>query len=130
MNPPVEEEMQHDISKLRDQVQQISLSKKATEANMDGWKNGMEANMDGMEANMDGIEAKLKGNMEDLKIVLTKLLQEMLTIDKRVVKETHVENKRKVSHNLIDSNIGFKTHHVPKIDVRKFDDKDPVTWIL
>ena len=77
-----EEEMQPDISKLRDQVQQISLSQKVTEANMDGLKkdmeakmNGMEVKMDGMEAKMDGIEAKLKGNMEDLKIDLTKLLQ-------------------------------------------------------
>ena len=77
-----EEEMQHDISKLRDQVQQISLSqrvtrnemedkmdalKKSMEAKMDSLKNGMEAKMNGfkngMEANMDGIE----GNMEDLK---------------------------------------------------------------
>ena len=77
-----EEEMQHDISKLRDQVQQISLSQKVTEAKMGG-----------MEANMDGIEAKLKGNMEDLKINLTKLLQEMLTNGERVVKETHHEKK-------------------------------------
>jgi len=40
-----EEEMQHDISKLQDQVQQISLSQKVTEANM----NGLEANMNGMQ---------------------------------------------------------------------------------
>ena len=59
-----EEEMQHDISKLRDQVQQISLSQKVTKAKMYGLKNDMETKM-------DGIEAKLKGNMEDL----TKLLQ-------------------------------------------------------
>ena len=30
-----EEEMQHDISKLRDQVQQVSLAQKGTEAKMD-----------------------------------------------------------------------------------------------
>jgi len=36
-----EEEMQHDISKLRDQVQQISLSQKVTEAKMDGLKKGV-----------------------------------------------------------------------------------------
>ena len=31
-----EEEMQHDISKLQDQVQQLSLAQKGTESNMDG----------------------------------------------------------------------------------------------
>jgi hypothetical protein len=54
----------------------------------------------------------------------------MLTNGERVVKETHDENKRNVNHDFIDSNVGLKTHHVPKIDMRKFDGKDPVTWIL
>ena len=62
-----EEEMQHDISKLRDQVQQNALSQKLKEAKMDSLKKGVEAKMDGlnngMEANMDG----LKVNIEDLK---------------------------------------------------------------
>ena len=66
-----EEAMQHDISKLRDQVQQISLSqkvkKKYMEAKMDGFKKGMEAKMDGLK---NFIEEKLKGNMEDMKIFL------------------------------------------------------------
>jgi len=30
-------------------------------------------------------------------------------------------NKRVVNHDSIDSNVGSKTHHVPKIDMRKFD---------
>jgi hypothetical protein len=29
-----------------------------------------------------------------------------------------------------NSNFGLKTNHVPKIDMRKFDGKDPITWIL
>ena len=44
--------MQHDISKLQDQVQQMSLSQKVTknemEAKMDGLKNCVEAKMDGL----------------------------------------------------------------------------------
>ena len=68
--------------------------------------------------------------MEDLKTDLTKFLQEMLTNGERLVKEIHDENKRNVNHDFIDSNIGTKTHHVPKIDMRKFDGKDPTTWIL
>ena len=77
-----DEEVQHDISKLRDHVQQISLSQRVTKnemeakmdglkKEMDGLKKGMEADMDGLkngeEAKIDGIEEKLKGSMEDLK---------------------------------------------------------------
>jgi len=36
MTQEEEEEMQHDISKLRDQMQQISLAQKVIEAMMDG----------------------------------------------------------------------------------------------
>ena len=61
---------------------------------------------------------------------LKKLLQERVTNGERVVEETHDENKRNVNHDSIDSNVGSKTHHVPKIDMRKFDGKDPTTWIL
>ena len=68
--------------------------------------------------------------MTDLKIDLTNFLQEILTNGEKVVKETHDENKRNVNHDSIDSNVGSKTHHIPKIDMRKFDGKDPATWIL
>ena len=61
---------------------------------------------------------------------LTKLLQERLLNGKNVVEETHDKNKRNVNHDFIDSNIRTKNHHVPNIDMRKFDGKDPVTWIL
>ena len=70
--------MQHDISKLQDQVQQISLSLKVNEAKMNG-----------MDAKVNGTDNK----MEELKINLNKLLQEMVTNGERVVKETHDENK-------------------------------------
>lgn len=43
-----EEEMQHDVSKLRGQVQQNSLLQKVTEAKMDGLKKDVESTMDGM----------------------------------------------------------------------------------
>ena len=92
---------------------------------MDGLKKGMEAKMNGMDAKMDGMDDK----MEELKIKLNKLLQEMVTNGERVVKETHAENKRNVNNDSIYS-IGSKTHHIPKIDMRKFDGNDPATWIL
>ena len=54
----------------------------------------------------------------------------MVTNGERVVKDTHDENNRNVNHGFIDSNVGLKTHHVTKINMRKFDGKDPGTWIL
>ena len=95
-----EEEMQHDISKLQDQVQQISLSQKVTEAKMNGMEanmNGVQVMMEGVEAKVDGMESKMNGmdaKMNELKISLNKLLQEMVTNGEKVVKETHDENKK------------------------------------
>ena len=158
-----DEEWQHDISKLQEQVQQISLSQRATkndmevlkkgmetkmdglkkgmESKMDGLKNGREAKMDGMEAGMeskmDDMEAKLDEKMEkmknDLKVDmegLKKLIQEMFPDGENIVEETHDENKINVNRDFINSNVGGKNHHIPKMDMRKFDGKDPVTWIL
>ena len=58
------------------------------------------------------------------------MLQEILPNGEKVLDETHDENIKNVNHDFIDSKIGLKTHHIPKIDLRKFDDKDTVTWIL
>ena len=56
--------MQHDISKLQEQVHQILLSQRASKNEMEVLKKGIEAKMDGlkkgMEAKIDGIEEKLK----------------------------------------------------------------------
>ena len=54
----------------------------------------------------------------------------MVTNGERVLKETHDENKRNYNHDSIDSNVGSKTHHIPKINMRRFDGRDPETWIL
>lgn len=141
MTQEEEEEILPDILKLQEQVQQMSLSQKLTEAKI----NGVESKIKSLEANMNGVEAKmddlkidlkkyLKTDMADLKIDLktdlTNFLQERLTNGERVVKETHDVNKINVNHCFIDCNVGLKTHHIPKIDMRKFDDKDPATWIL
>ena len=125
-----EEEMLHDISKLQEQVQQMSRSQKLTEAKI----KGMEAKMDDskieLKRDMEDLKTDLKTDMDELKINMNKLLQEMGTKGERVLKETHDENKRNVNHDSIDANVGSKTHHIPKIDMRKFDGKDPTTWIL
>ena len=125
-----EEEILHDISKLQEKVQQMSCSQKLTEAKI----SGMEAKMNGMEAKMDNLKidlnTNLKTGMADLRTDLTNFLQEILTNGEKVVKETHDENKTNVNHDSIDANVGSKTHHIPKIDMRNFDGKDPATWIL
>ena len=41
-----------------------------------------------------------------------------------------MRKKINVNHDFINSNVGCKTHHIPNIDMREFDCKDPVTWIL
>ena len=114
--------------------------KKGVEAKMDGLKNDMEAKMVGAEAKMDVMEAKidgLEGNMEDLnkymeglKEGLENFLEEKLPNGKKVVEESHDEKKSNFNHDFIESNVGFNTHHIPKIDMRKFYVKDPISWKL
>ena len=61
---------------------------------------------------------------------LKKLIQEIILNGEKVVHETHDENKINVKCDFINSNVGGKNHHIPKMDMRKFGGKDPVTWIL
>ena len=136
-----DEELQHDLSKLQEQVHQISLSQRAIKNEMDVLKKGVESKIDGMESNMDEMEAKIdekmKDNMEnmkkDLKVDikgLENLIQEMFPNGENIVEEPHDENKINVNCDLINSNVGRKNQHIPKLDMRKFDGKDPVTCIL
>ena len=68
--------------------------------------------------------------MEVLKEGLARLLQEKFPNGEKVVEETHDEKKINVNHDFKDFNVGLKTHNIPKIDMRNFDGKDPITWIL
>ena len=124
------EEWQHDISKVQEEVQQISLSQRATKNEMDVLKKSMEEKMEGLK---DGMEEKMEGlkeDMEGLKEGLSKLIQGMVPNGEKIVEETHDEEKTNVHRDFINSNVGGKNHHIPKMDMRKFDGKDPVTWIL
>lgn len=114
-----EEKMQHDISKLREQVPQISLSQRVT-------KNEMEALKNGLKEDMEDLKYDMNVNMEGL----TKLLQEMLHNGNKVFHETHDENKRNANNDFKDSNFGLNTNKIQNIDMRNFDGKDLVTWIL
>jgi len=57
-------------------------------------------------------------------------LQERIPGGDKVIHENHDEEKRNMNYDIRDSNVGFKNRHIPKIDMRKFDGKDLVTWIL
>ena len=72
----------------------------------------------------------LKKDMEGFKEGLSNLIQQMIPNGEKIVEETHDENKINVNCDFINSNVGGKNHHIPKMDMRKFDGKDPVTWIL
>ena len=61
---------------------------------------------------------------------LTNLIQEMIPNGEKIVEENHDEKKINVNHDFINSNARLKNHHIPKMDMRKFDRKDPVTWIV
>jgi hypothetical protein len=76
-----------------------------------------------MDTKMDGLKREI---MEGLKNFLIERTPE----SENVSHENHDEDKRKVNQEWRNSNFGLKTNHVPKIDMRKFDGKDPITWIL
>ena len=61
---------------------------------------------------------------------LTNLIQEIIPNGKNIVEETHDGKKINVNHDFINSNVGLKACHIPKINMRTFDGKDLVTWIL
>jgi len=82
--------------------------------------------MDGLKGDMNGLRA----DMEGLKEGLTKFLQERLPSGDKVIHENHDEDKRNMNYDFIESNVGFKNHLIPNIDMRNFDGKDSITWIL
>jgi hypothetical protein len=100
--------------------------------------NELQKKMDSMEAKldtkMDSMEAKLDTKMDGLKGEIMEVLKnfviEKTPESENASHEIHDEDTRKVNQEWRNSNFGLKTNHVPKIDMRKFDGKDPITWIL
>ena len=76
---------------------------------MDGLKTYKKGLKDVMEANTDGLKEDMKG----LKEGLTKFLIERLPSCDKLIHENHDEEKRNMNYGFRDSNIGFKTHHIP-----------------
>jgi chromosome segregation ATPase len=111
------EEMRRDINELQNKI------------------NSMEAKMDSMEVKlMDSMEAKLDTKIDGLKGEIIEVLKNFITEktheSENASHEIHDVDTRKVNQEWRNSNFGLKINHVPKIDMRKFYGKDPITWIL
>jgi hypothetical protein len=76
-----------------------------------------------MDTRMDGLK---RGIMEGLKFFIIERPPESANVSH----EIHDEDTRKMNQDWRNSNFGLKMKHFPKIDMRKFDGKDPITWIL
>jgi hypothetical protein len=89
--------------------------------------NELQKKMDSMEAMLD---TKMDGLKGEIMAVLKNFVTEKTPESENASHEIHDEDTRKVNQEWRNSNFGLKTNHVPKIDMRKFDSKDPITWIL
>jgi hypothetical protein len=107
------EEMRRDINEL----QKKTVAKDELQGMMDSTESKLEAIMD---TKMDGLKREI---MEGLKNFLIERTPE----SENVSHEIHDEDTRKMNREWRNSNFGLKTNHVPKIDMRKFDGKDPIT---
>ena len=105
---------------------------------IDGIKRDMGVKIDCIKRDMgvlnDGLkvdmEAIMNVKIEGLKEGLAKFLEEILPSGDKVIYENHDEEKMNINYDFRDSNFGFKNHHIPNIDMRNFDGKNLVTWIL
>jgi gas vesicle protein len=86
--------------------------------------NELQKKMDSMEAKLD---TKIKGEIME---VLKNFVIEKTPESENASHEIHDEDTRKVNQEWRNFNFGLKTNHVPKSDMRNFDGKDPITWIL
>jgi chromosome segregation ATPase len=114
------EEMHRDINELQNKMDSM-------EAKMDSMEAKLDTKMDSMEAKLD---TKIDGLKGDIMEVLKNFVTEKTPESENASHEIHDVDTRKVNQEWRNSNFGLKTNHAPKIDMRKFDGKDPITWIL
>jgi hypothetical protein len=86
--------------------------------------------MDSTEAKLEAINTKMDGLKGEIMEGLKNFIIERTPKSEIVSHEIHDEDTRKMSQEWRNSNFGLKTNHFPKIDMRKFEGKDPITWIL
>jgi hypothetical protein len=116
--------MHRDINELQKKMDSMEAK---LDTKMESMEAKLDTKMDSMEDKLDTKMDGLKGEiMEVLKIFVTKKTPE----SENASHEIHDEDTRKVNQEWRNSNFDLKTNHIPKIDMRKFDGKDPITWIL
>ena len=97
-----EEELQYEISKLRYQVQQVSILRRAIEDEIDGLKAEMEAKLDGLKdkiiANMD--DKLVEDDIEHQQQVL-QLSKDNLTLVQNLMKQQEDQHHIKRSSEAI-----------------------------
>jgi hypothetical protein len=99
-------------------------NKTITKYELQGMMDSTEAKFEEiMDTKMDALKREI---MEGLK----KLLIERPPESENVSHEIHDEDIRKMNKHWRNSNFGLKTNPFAKIDMRKFDGKDQITWIL
>jgi hypothetical protein len=109
-----------EMRKDKNGLQKKTMTKDELQGMMDSTEAKLEAIMD---TKMDGLKRE---SMEGMKNFLIERTPET----ENVSHEIHDEDTRKMNQEWRNSNFGLKTNHVPKIDMRKFYGKDPITWIL
>jgi gas vesicle protein len=91
----------------------------------------MRRDINELQKKMDSMEAKLDTKMDGLKGEIMEVLKNFVTEktpeSENASHEIHDEDTRKVNQEWRNSNFGLNTNHIPKIDMRKFDGKDPIT---
>jgi hypothetical protein len=78
----------------------------------------------------DELQEMMEGLKGEIMEVLKNFVTEKTPKSENASHEIHDEDTRKVNQEWRNYNFGLKTNHVPNIDMRKFDGKDPITWIL
>ena len=72
-----DEEWQHDISKLQEQVQQSSLSQRETKSHMEVLKKCVESKIDGMGSKIDGMEAGMESKIDGMEAKIDEKMENM-----------------------------------------------------
>jgi hypothetical protein len=103
-----------------DDLQKKAVTKDELKKMMDTIEAKLEAMMD---TKIDGLKGEI---MEGLK----KLMIERPPKSDNVSHEIHDEDTRNMNQVWRNSSFGLKTNQFPKIDMRNFDGKDPIKWIL
>jgi hypothetical protein len=83
-----------------------------------------------MEAELEEINTTMDGLKEEIMEGLKNFVIERTPESENLSHEINDEDTWKVNQEWRNSNFGLKTNHVPKINMCKFDGKDPITWIL